>query len=317
MEKIKKISVIGAGIMGHGIAQSFLMGGYPVRMYDLREEILDGARSRIARSLEQFREAGLIAGKEIKRISRNVQLTCDLGQAVAGSDFIVEASPEDLGLKQNLFREIETLCSKKAILASNTSSLSLADIGRGIKDKKRLIITHWFNPPHIIPVVEVVRGLATSRPTLLATRRLLADIGKVPVTIEKEVPGFLVNRIQMAMLREILDLYEKGIASPSAIDEAVRGSLGFRLAVVGPLRTVDLGGADTWLKSARNLFPQINNSKAPPRALRSLVSRGHTGIKSGKGFFDYGGGSARAISEEIRKRDRSLLRLLKNWKDSI
>jgi len=317
LETIKEISIIGAGIMGHGIAQSFLMGGYPVRMYDVREEILNGARLQIALSLEQFREAGLIARREIIRISGRLQLTCNLGQAVAGSDFIVEAAPEDLALKQKLFPEIEALCPKKAILASNTSSLTLADIGRGVKEKKRLIITHWFNPPHIIPVVEVVRGPATSRFTLLATQRLLAGIRKVPVIIEKEVPGFLVNRIQMAMLREILDLYAKGIARPATIDKAVRGSLGFRLAVVGPLRTVDLGGADTWLKSSRNLLPKINSSKDPPQALRSLVSRGHIGIKSGKGFFDYGGGSARAISEEIRKRDRSLLRLLKNWKDSI
>ena len=315
-EKVRGVSVLGAGIMGHGIAQSFLMGGYPVRMYDLREEILEEAKSRIVQSLGLFREARLIGAGEIKRFFGNLVTTCDLGQAVEGSDFILEATPEDLELKQNLFRKVESLCSKRAILASNTSSLTLAEIGRGVKERKRLIITHWFNPPQIVPVVEVVRGQTTSAATLLTTCRLLAAIRKVPVRIDKELPGFLVNRIQIAMLRETLDLYEKGVATPAAIDQAIRGSLGFRLAVVGPLRTVDLGGADTWLNSTRNLLPRISNSTAPPRSLRSLVSRGHIGIKSGKGFYGYGRGSAREkrVSEEIRRRDRSLLQLSKKWK---
>jgi 3-hydroxybutyryl-CoA dehydrogenase len=317
LETIKEISVIGAGIMGHGIAQSFLMGGYPVRLYDIRGGALEDAKSRIGQSLELFREEGLIRRADIKKLIPNLVLTSDLGQAVKGADFLVEAAPEELELKQNLFRKIEPLCSPKTILASNTSSLTLDKIARGVKNKKRLVITHWFNPPQIIPVIEVVGGLATSRRTLLATCRLLEAIRKVPVLLSKEIPGFLVNRIQMAMLREILDLYEKRIAGPSAIDEAVRGSLGFRLAVVGPLRTVDLGGADTWLKSSKNLFPKINSSRVPPRALCSMVSRGHTGIKSGRGFFNYGEGSSGAISEEIRKRDRSLLGLLRNWRDSI
>jgi len=313
LENIKKVSVLGAGIMGHGIAQAFLLGGYPVSLYDIQESILETARAHIERNLELFQQADLIKSGEMEPALRKLVTTSNLERAVEGSDFIVEAAPEKLELKQGLFQEVESFCRPDTILASNTSSLTLKDIGARVKNKERLVITHWFNPPHIVPTVEVVRGDQTSGETLEVACQLMTKIKKVPVKINLELPGFLINRIQIAMAREVFDLYEKGVASAADIDKAVKGSFGFRLASIGPLMTADLGGLDLWLKVCENLLPQIQSSTEPPKALQRLVSQGHTGIKSGKGFYDYASDfSKKDLDEVVRKRDREFLQRLRN-----
>jgi 3-hydroxyacyl-CoA dehydrogenase len=313
LEAIRVISVLGAGIMGHGIAQSFLMGGYAVVLYDIQESILQRARANIEKNLGLFHQASLIERREIELFLTRLTTTTDIKLAVEGSEFIVEAATEDLELKQGLFEQVESFCKKEAILASNTSSLTLAEMGLRVKNKKRLVTTHWFNPPHIVPMVEVVKGEETSDDTVETAYRLLAKIKKVPVKINLELPGFLINRIQIALYREVFDLYEKGIASAEDIDRAVKGSFGFRLACIGPLRTADLAGLDLWLKSTRRLLPEIENSIAPPKVLQQLVAQGHYGIKSGKGFYEYGvDRSSDELLEAVQKRDRELLNLLKN-----
>jgi 3-hydroxybutyryl-CoA dehydrogenase len=312
LQDIRDITVLGAGIMGHGIAQSFLMGGYPVRLYDIKESILDTAKAHIEESLGLFRQFDLIAEPDIDPALQRLSTTTDLKGAVEGSDFIVEAAPEDLSLKQGLFQQVESLCSKDTIIATNTSSLTLKDIGARVKDKERLVITHWFNPPHIVPTVEVVKAERTSDETMETTYELLAKIRKLPVKIYQELPGFVVNRIQVAMVREVFDLYEKGVASAEDIDKAVKGSFGFRLASIGPLLTADLGGLELWLKVAENLLPQIQSSTDPPKALQSLVSHGHFGIKTGKGFYDYAVDFSKAeLDAAVQKRDREFLNRLK------
>jgi len=312
LQEISDITVLGAGIMGHGIAQSFLMGGYPVRLYDIKESILDTAKAHIEESLGLFRQFDLIAEPDIDPALQRLSTTTDLKGAVEGSDFIVEAAPEDLSLKQGLFQQVESLCGKATIIATNTSSLTLRDIGVRVKDKERLVITHWFNPPHIVPTVEVVKGEQTSDETMETAYGLLAKIRKVPVKIYQELPGFVVNRIQVAMVREVFDLYEKGVASAEDIDKAVKGSFGFRLASIGPLLTADLGGLELWLKVAENLLPQIQSSTDPPKALQRLVSQGHFGIKTGKGFYDYAVDFSKAeLDGAIQKRDEEFLNRLK------
>ena len=204
------------------------------------------------------------------------------------------------------------------ILASNTSSLLLKEIGDRVMNKARLVGVHWFNPPQIVPAVEVVKADFTSEETMETTYRLLERIKKVPVRINRELPGFLVNRIQMALAREVLDLYEKGIASAVDIDRAVKGSIGFRLASIGPLLTMDLGGVKLWLKVLQNLLPEIQSSTAPPEALVDLASQGHEGVKSGRGFYDYSSDSAKGkLDEVVRKRDQEFLQRLKHlyWEE--
>lgn len=308
LDEIREIAVLGAGIMGHGIAQSYLMGGYPVRLYDVQESILKTARAHIERNLELFAEYRLIDRGEIGPAVKRLRTSCDLKKTVEDSHFIVEAAPEDLALKQRLFQEVEGLCPREAILASNTSSLTLKDIGAHVRQRERLVTTHWFNPPHLVPTVEVVKGPWTNDETLETAYALLLKIRKVPVKIHQELPGFLVNRIQIAMAREILDLYDKGVASAEDIDRAVRGSIGFRLASIGPLLTMDLGGVRLWLRVCENLLPLINSSTASPKALRDLVAQGRDGIKSGKGFYNYETDfSKEELDKAVKRRDQDFL----------
>ena len=313
LDDIRNIAVIGAGIMGHGIAQSFLMGGYPVQLYDIREDILETAKSHIKKNLETFSDAGLIREAEVGPALGRLSGASDLKTAVTESDFVIEAAPENLDLKQGLFAQLEGLCRPETIIASNSSSLTITSIGRMVKNKDRLLIAHWFNPPHLVPTVELVKGEGTSDETLDTVYLLMEKIRKVPVKIYKEVPGFLVNRIQVALAREVLDLYEQGVASAEDIDKAVKGSIGFRLASIGPLLTMDLGGIKLWLTVYEHLIKEIQSSTEPPKPLQRLASEGHDGIKSGKGFYDYSVDfSSGGLDEIARKRDSEFLRRLKN-----
>jgi 3-hydroxybutyryl-CoA dehydrogenase len=313
LEEIKNIAVIGAGIMGHGIAQSFMMKGYSVILNDIAESALQLAGEHIEKNLTAFHEAGLIKANEIESAISRLTTTTNLKQAVESADFIIEAAPEVLSLKQELFENIEDYCPENTVIATNTSSLVLKDIANRVKRKKRLVITHWFNPPHIVPVVEVVKGKETSSETMDLTFRLLQRISKVPVRLNQEIPGFLVNRIQMALLREVLDLHKKGIATTSDIDLAVRGSIGFRLASIGPLMTADLGGIKLWLSVCQNLFPHICSSTTPPETLINLAAEGHDGVKSGKGFYDYKiDFTGPDLDQAIKKRDKEFLYRLKS-----
>ena len=312
-DDIKTVSVLGVGVMGHGIAQVFAMGGYDVMMLDVEESILKTARAHIRSNLELFEQFDLIDGKNIESVMERLTGTLDLKKAVENSDFIVESAPEDLELKQQLFQQTESFCREDAIIATNTSSLTLTDIGARVERKERLVITHWFNPPHIVPTVEVVKSERTGGDAMETAYDLLTRVGKVPVKINVELPGFIINRIQIAMVREIFDLYEKGVASAADIDKAIKGSIGFRLAGIGQLLTADLGGLDIWHKVCKNLLPHIRSSTEVSKALECLVSQGHLGIKSGKGFYDYDMDFSKATFDEaVKKRDRDFLKRLKN-----
>jgi len=312
LEDISQIAVVGAGLMGHGIAQAFAQKGYPVNVYDMSKDILDQARDNIKSNLSTFVEAGFEDEAGIEEILSRLTLTTKLDHAVGGTDFVIEAAPEDLDLKRSLLKNLDKYSPDHAILASNTSMLPISEFGSLAAKKDRLIITHWFNPPHIVPLVEIVLGKDTSEETFQRTYQILEKIGKQPVKLFKEIPGFLVNRIQTAMFREVLSLLEQKIASLEDLDRAVKGSFGFRLGVIGVLETMDMAGLDLMYKGTKYLYKFIDNSVEPQRVLKEKVDKGDLGVKTGKGFFSYESGSSSDKSESsLKKRDKKLLEILK------
>jgi len=311
LREIGQIAVVGAGLMGHGIALVFAQKDYSVTLYDINRPILERALLQIRSNLETFVEVGLETKERVEKVLSKIRISVDLKEAVKGAHFVIEAAPEDLTLKMNLFEELDRYCSKETILASNTSTLPISEIGRKAKEKERLVITHWFNPPHIVPAVEVVRGEATSQETFDISFELMKSIGKKPVKVLKEVPGFLINRIQTAMSREILSLLEKGVAEPEDIDAAVKGSFGLRLAVLGPLSIMDMAGLDLLYKAMNYLYPFLDRSTEVQKVLGEKIEQGKWGLKTGKGFFEYEQKEASALSRHSKERDKKLLSLLK------
>ena len=311
LETIRNVAVIGAGLMGHGIAQVFAQKDYLVTLYDLNHAILAKALSQIRSNLETFVEMGFETKERVEKVLSNIRISVDLKEAVKRVQFVIEAVYEDLMLKMNLFEELDRYCPREAILASNTSTFPISEIGRKVKGKERLVITHWFNPPYIIPTVEVVRGESTSEEVFQISYQLMKKIGKRPIKVLKEIPGFLINRIQTAMIREILSLLEQGVAVPEDIDEGVRGSFGLRLGVLGPLRTMDMGGLDIVSSSIKYLYPLIDRSVEVQSVLRKKIEQGHLGLKTGEGFFRYQQEGTPASSKPSQDRDKKLLSLLR------
>ena len=312
LEDIKNISVIGAGIMGHGIGLTYALAGYKVALNARRETTLSNAMRHIMNDLKTFAESSLISQDMIEETLSRLTTTTDLKKAVKDADFITETAVEDVEAKRQIFTDLDVFCPGHTIFASNTSSLVLRDFTSQCRRRDKILITHWFNPPHIVPVVEVVRGEETSDETMELVYALLKKVKKLPVKILKEIPGFVVNRIQMGMIREVWSLWQQGVASPEDIDLAVRGSFGFRLAAIGPLETCDLAGLDLWYGIADRLFKVINDAHQPPEALKEKVEAGELGLKSGKGFFDYRiDYFTKGQDERVKARDRKFIQLLK------
>ena len=311
---IKNISVIGAGTMGHGIGLAYAWAGYQVILHDISGVILNNAMSRIRDALKMMADEGLISVNDIEDILSRITTTTDLKKAVEYADFVTEAVTENIEIKRKLFSELDTLCLPQTVLASNTSSLILHDFSSQILRKDKVIITHWVNPPHLVPVVEVIGCEETSNETIELACLLLRNINKVPVRIQKEIPGLIINRIHFAILREAWSLWQQGIASPEDIDTVIKGSLGFRWAVIGPLAASDLGGLDLFCIVANHLFGVISDMKKPPQQLIEMVKAGKLGLKSGEGFYSY----KKTYSDEgqdksVEERDRKHIQLLKLW----
>ncbi len=312
MKKIQRVAVIGAGSMGPGIAQLFAQAGFAVRITDARQDCLAAAFRQILENLKAFVKFGILAQNEAEASISRIEPAETIRRAVDGAGFVTECVTEQIHIKRMVFEELDAHASPNAILASNTSSLDLEKISAKVKRKSRLIVTHYFNPPHIIPIVEVVPTAHTNPAITKKTCLLLSKMGKLPVCLEKARPGFLVNRIQSAMMREALSLLEAGIASAGEIDTAVRGTIGFRLAAVGPLAIMDFGGLDVWDKVLRNVLPGLNNGAVPPDILRRKVKKGQLGVKSGRGFYPWGTGKGVSRSRvALRMRDEAYLKLLK------
>ena len=264
--------------------------------------------ARIGAGLDTFIEHGMIRSKEKKAVLEKISVTTNLEEAVGKADFVLEAVPEIIELKKEIFAQLDRLAPPHAILASNTSGLSITEMGSVTGRPEKTIIVHGINPPHIIPVVEIVRGKKTSDETAELCYGLLLKLGKRPVRVLKEVPGFLFNRLQLALYREALYCLETGVATAEDIDNVVKAGYGFRLANLGPLETSDFGGLDTFYRLAQNLFPDLSAAQSASAVLEKLVQAGKLGVKTGEGFYSY---PPAAAKKKIKQRDQRLLQQLK------
>ena len=271
-----RIAVIGAGLMGHGIAQVFALSGHDVSIHDSVAANLDSVKPRILANLR-----GL--GDDVAAVER-VQPTGDLAAAVHEADYVVEAVLEDLALKQRLFLEVERNVRPHTILASNTSVIPITKIMEGLRDRSRALGTHWWNPPYLVPLVEVIGTHWTSQQAIDWTIDLHKAAGKMPVHVKKDVPGFVGNRLQHALWREAVALVERGICDAQTVDTVVKASFGRRLAVLGPLENADLVGTDLTLAIHKTVLPDIDSRPHPSPYLEALVGAGKLGFKSGEGF---------------------------------
>jgi 3-hydroxybutyryl-CoA dehydrogenase len=271
-----RIAVVGAGLMGHGIAQVFAVAGHDVTIYDSVKASLDTARDRILANLKDL-------GDDRDAVSR-VTPVAKLGDAVHDADYVVEAVLEDLTLKQKLFGEIEAHVRPDAILASNTSVIPITAIMQGLRHRERALGTHWWNPPYLVPLVEVIETEWTSPEAVDFTMRLHADAGKKPAHVKKDVPGFIGNRLQHALWREAIALVEHGICDAETVDSVIKAAFGRRLAVLGPLENADMVGTDLTLAIHKTVLPDIDSRPGPSPYLEKLVAEGKLGFKSGEGF---------------------------------
>jgi 3-hydroxybutyryl-CoA dehydrogenase len=271
-----RIAVIGAGLMGHGIAQVFALAGHDVAITDSHPPTLASAKDRIFANLKDL-------GDDLAALER-IHVCASLDEAVAQAEFIVEAVRENLGIKQKLFADVERAARGDAILASNTSVIPITAIMGGLENPARALGTHWWNPPYLVPLVEVIATEWTTPAAIDFTIKLHADVGKIPVHVKKDVPGFVGNRLQHALWREAISLVENDICDAETVDTVIKAAFGRRLAVLGPLENADLVGTDLTLAIHQTVLPAIDARPGPSPYLESLVAQGKLGMKSGEGF---------------------------------
>jgi len=308
---MKNIAVLGAGIMGHGVAQLFAQAGKNVRIRARRETSLEKARERIANSLKVMVEKEMLSENEAERTLARIAYTTDLVEAVQDADFILESIPEVLEQKLDAYEIIEGVVSDTTIISSNTSTFPLEELTQKAKHPERFIIAHFFNPPQLVPIVEVVQFTYTEENVVDKTYDLMKEIGKSPVVLKKEMTGFIVNRIQVAMLREAFHLIEMGVASAEDIDIAMKGSMGFKWAFCGPMESQDLAGLETTEAMVSNIMKDLSNTRDVPSFLAEMVENGHHGIRTNQGFYKYDDHGEKAMLA----RDNHFLDLLKLQQD--
>ena len=274
-----RIAIVGAGLMGHGIAQAFMTAGFQVNIWDPSPEALEQVTPRVSAHLEQM------------GINQPITITlCDtLADCVRNCDMMVEAIPENLEMKRKLLQEVDTL-NPNCLIATNTSVLRITEIAEGSRDPGRVVGTHWWNPPYLIPVVEVVYGEATRPETAQVAMTLLRQAGKIPVEVLKDVPGFVGNRMQFALIREALHIVEEGICTPETVDLVAQLTFGQRLPAAGPLRNADFIGLDLTAAILEYLSPHLSDAKTPSPLLAEKIQENALGAKTGEGLYPWPSG---------------------------
>lgn len=297
--------------MGAATALCFAMAGYDVRLYDITDASVEAGMKSMHAALQAYQQHHLIQKSDEPAILGRIKTTTQLEEAAKGADFVIESIVEILETKQKVFAALDKICPPHTIFATNTSGLSPTKIAEAIGRKDKFVVTHFWNPPHLIPLVEIVPGKHTSQETRDIAYRLMLKIGKKPVALEREVPGFVGNRLQVALLREALYIVAEGIASAEDVDAVVELTLGRRLAVTGPLKSADLGGLDIFKNIFGYLGPDLCNDTGVPNLLKQAVDAGHLGAKTGEGLYPWSVDALNALKE---RRVDELFRHLENDK---
>ena len=284
--EVKKVAVLGAGLMGHGIAQVAAQAAkYEVSLRDVKQEFLDNGMNMIKKSLQSFLKKEKISEKEVEETLKRIRLTLDLKEAVTGADLVIEAVPENVELKKNMYREVEKFAPEDALIGSNTSSISITELASATRRPERFCGMHFFNPPQLMRLIEIIRGVKTSDETINAIVEVTKRMGKEPVVVNKDCPGFVVTRVLIPALNEAMYLAWEGIAEPEDIDKAIKLGLNWPM---GPFTLLDYLGLDTILSITGVFQNEIGDPKYRPcPLLRQMVKAGLLGRKTGKGFYDW------------------------------
>jgi 3-hydroxybutyryl-CoA dehydrogenase len=297
---IKNVTVLGSGLMGNGLALVFAKDKDThviLRSRSMKNDPLAGIRA----NLDMLIERNAMTEKDAGGILSRITFTTDMKEALKDADLVIECVLEDMELKQNLFAEVEPMCKETCILATNTSVMSITEIAAKVKNKKRFVGAHFWNPPYLIPLVEVVKGRETSDETMEVTYEYLKKIGKRPVKCMKDVPGFIANRLQHAIWREALSIVEKGIADAATVDEALRYGPGLRWPILGILENADMIGLDLSLSIQKYIVKYLEDSHEPSKLLQELVAKGDLGFKTGKGYQSWTQEQMEASNKRLRE----------------
>ncbi len=305
------VAVVGAGLMGSGIAACFAAAGHEVAVHDPVAESLSSAPDRVAASLEAMGAGSADAGsgdaateaadRRPRTTLGRVRYEARPQDALAGAGFVFEAAPENLKLKQEIFARLDAIAAPGCILASNSSAMRPTEIAARVEHPARTVGTHWWNPPHLVPLVEVVRGERTSEETVERTFDLLAAVGKVPVRVDLDKPGFVGNRLQHALWREAFQLVDEGVCDAETIDTVVKNGFGPRLAALGPMENADLVGLELTLSIHDYLLPRLTPPSGPSTGLRERIAAGHTGMEAGEGWRRWPAGSREEAQAEVSR----------------
>ena len=288
MSNLKKVAILGAGVMGTGIAQAFAMKGHEVMIINVYKDAETAHPIEVMTSnLEVLCENGVFEKENIPEVIGRVSRTSSLEEAAQFADIIFECIVEKLETKQEYFAKLDELCPESTILCSNTSAISITEIAETSVHKERIIGTHFWNPAYLIPLVEVIKTKYVSDEVVNETYRILEEAGRSPVIVQKDVPGFLANRLQHALFREAISIVEKGIATPEDVDKAIKTGFGLRLGVRAPFEVMDAGGLDLTYNIHKYVFPHIEDSHEPSPLLVKLMEEGKNGFRTGEGFMKW------------------------------
>jgi len=307
---MRKVFVVGAGTMGHGIAQVFAQGGYQVSLFSRSQKTLDRAFTLIKTSLDTLAEGELLERSQIPAILGRITSTQSLEEGARNADIALETVAEDAEAKKEIFAQLDAYCPSKTLLASNSTFLNIFDIVETSRPDK-VLLCHWYSPPQIIPLVDVVKGPQTDEANVELVAEILRNMGKRPVIMRRFIPGYIISRIQLALQREVHFLLDNDYVTPEQLDEAAKFGLALRMLIVGVVQRFDFGGLDLSVKNLKNPKIEPTPLDYKPRKIFELVNKGYLGVKSGRGFYDYKG---RSEDELCHQRDVKLIEVLKTLK---